>query len=136
MARVRRARPPRPAVLRPAPAPARAGGPWLAWPTLVAAALLAATTLAFAGLPATPDADRTGGTPGDPGLTSAETPLWMAAAAPAASLPGGGQRQVAAARVRAVTRPPAPARRLLARPPRARRTRVQRWYARRNLDGG
>jgi hypothetical protein len=137
MARVKRARPPRPAPWRRGSVPAApAGGPRLAWKAWLAAALLVATTLAFAGLPAAPGTDRPGGMPGDTGLTSAETPLWMAAVASAASLPGGGQKPVAAARLRAVTRPPAPALRLLARAPRARRTRVQRWYARRNLDGG
>lgn len=119
------------------PPPAHAGhGPRVAASMAIVAALLIATTLAFAGLPAAADADRAGGRTHDPGLTSAETPLWMATAAPSASLPSGDPRPVAAARLRAMTRLPAPARRLLARAPRARRTRVQRWYARRNLDGG
>jgi hypothetical protein len=133
MARVMRARPPRPALV---PASGPRATPVAALAALLALALAAATTLAFAGWAPTGAPDRAGGEPTDPGLTAVETALVLAAPA-AASAPGaGGTRPLAALRSRDARARWAAARRRPRRQPPVRLGRAQRWYARRLLDGG
>jgi hypothetical protein len=133
MARVMRARPPRPALV---PASARRGAPVAALAALLAAALAAATTLAFAGWAPTGAAERAGGEPPDPGLTAVETALVLAAPAAPSAPAAGGTRPLAALRARDARPTWATARRRPRRRPPVRLGRAQRWFARRLLEGG
>ena len=146
MARVTRARPPRPARVHACPASGRRArlpsGVALAAVAGLALALVAATSLALAGLQlqagatgaygATSDAR----TPGDPGLTATPSTLLWSAAVPSASAPASHHRLAGPVRRVAATRPARPVRRHALGSRGAVRTRAQRWFARRNLEGG
>jgi len=111
----------------------------------LAVALVAATSLALAGLQLQAGAGGGGGaygptsdprTPGDPGLTAIPTTLLWSAAVPSASAPASHHRIAGPVRRVAATRPVAPVRRHALGSRGAVRTRAQRWFARRNLEGG
>lgn len=154
MARVIRARPPRPALVRTRvpsgpPAVPRSGlrprgasVVALAAVAALALALVAATSLALAGLQLQPGGVRSDGprsdprTPGDAGLTATPTTLLWSAAVPSASAPASHHRLAGPVRRAAVTRPVTPVRRHALGSRGAVRTRAQRWFARRNLEGG
>ena len=111
----------------------------------LAVALVAATSLALAGLQLQAGAGGGGGaygptsdprTPGDPGLAAIPTTLLWSAAVPSASAPASHHRIAGPVRRVAATRPVAPVRRHALGSRGAVRTRAQRWFARRNLEGG
>jgi len=114
----------------------------------LAVALVAATSLALAGLQLRAGRGAGGGgggasgttsdprTPGDPGLTAIPTTLLWSAAVPSASAPASHHRMAGPVRRVAATRPVAPVRRHALGSRGAVRTRAQRWFARRNLEGG
>jgi len=130
---VNRGRPPRPAqtARRAEASPTR-----LAALAPLARAGLVTVVLGWAALPASAFAARGTSTAPDPGVTSTETTLLLAAPLVATSLPAGHDRWTATLRMPLGPpwRPQTQAR-ASARPGRAR-TRAQRLYARRNLDGG
>lgn len=146
MARVIRARPSRPAlvharvrsgVLAHAASAARAAV------AALALALVAATSLALAGLQLQPGGVGSDGprseprTSGDPaGLTATPTTLLWSAAVPSASAPASHHRLAGPLRRVAATRPVTPVRKHALGSRGAVRTRAQRWFARRNLEGG
>lgn len=154
MARVIRARPPRPAVVRSLArwGVVRSLARWRdpsvaasAATTALAVALVVATSVALAGLQLQPDArgadrpgspQRPGGEPADPGLTATPTTLVWTTPVPSASVPASHHRLAGTTRRSAVARPATPAHghELGSRGP--VRTRAQRWFARRNLEGG
>jgi len=108
----------------------------------LAVALVAATSLALAGLQLRAGGGGASGTtsdprtPGDPGLTAIPTTLLWSAAVPSASAPASHHRMAGPVRRVAAMRPVAPVRRHALGSRGAVRTRAQRWFARRNLEGG
>lgn len=133
MARVRRVRPPRPAAVPP-PAGRRRVASRLAW--ALAAALLLATTLAYAGGAAEDASGDSGDRPTDPGLGAVETALLLVSPAASSAPATGGTRPLAALRARQTLPGAARAKRGPRRAPPVRLGRAQRWYARRLLEGG
>ncbi|MDZ7707466.1 MAG: hypothetical protein U5J97_06145 [Trueperaceae bacterium] len=138
-----RARPPRPARSRPCVRSRDPSGvavaAMVAATVTLAVALLLATSVALAGLQLHPDAsraDRPADGPADPGLTATPTTLLWTAPVSSASAPASHHRLAGTVRRAAVTRPATPAGRHLLGSRGAVRTRAQRWFARRNLEGG
>ncbi len=148
MARVTRARPPRPALVRttlvrttarPCVRSRDPSAVATAATVALAIALLLATSVALAGLQLGPDArrtDRPANVPADPGLTATPTTLLWMAPVSSATAPASDHRLAGAVRRAAETRPATQAGRHRLGSRGAVRTRAQRWFARRNLEGG
>ncbi len=148
MARVIRARPPRPALVHarvrsdPRAHGAHGASAALAAVAALALALVAATSLALAGLQLQAGGVGADGAPsdrrtsGDPGLAATPTTLLWSAAVPSASAPASHHRLAGPVRRVTAARPVTPVRRHALGSRGAVRTRAQRWFARRNLEGG
>jgi hypothetical protein len=133
MARVMRVRPPRPAAV-PVSGARRRAASRLAW--TLAAALLLATTLAYAGGTGRGASDDPGTHPTDPGLAAVETALLLVSPAVPSAPAAGGTRPLGVLQTRQALPGPTRAKRGPRRAPPVRLGRAQRWYARRLLEGG